>query len=1105
MTISCALDGEHVFVQPLSVAGVSVLADRDAATETLIEKRALQFLRALPAAQLHAHGGELDLRVTETQIELPPPKRHVAWATPVVVNYAVLAWRHGSGITLARVPALDLTILIENPERFDTRVADEIRFALQRNRISTSLWRLAQTQRMGNVETCPLKLSVPVKTPRQAAEDEDKDEEKEKSALAKIATDLVKESFEPAVELDDTLRLLADTLGGRNPQSVLLVGASGVGKTAAVHELVRRRAEFHFGHTPFWATSGARLVAGMTGFGQWQERCTAVIRDAAKTKAILHLGNLVELMSVGKSTHNQQGIASFLRPYLARGELLAIAECTPEQLALVEREDPHVLNAFAPIRLEPADAEKTRRILKAVAARAHACVANEAIDEIVRLHTRYATYSAAPGRPLRFLKNLLQDTQRCEGVPAASNGGVSPQHVTAAFSRETGLPLFMLDDDAPLDLPALREWFSARVIGQPEPVEMICDLLAIVKARLARPRKPLASFLFIGPTGVGKTELAKSLAQFLFGGADRMIRFDMSEFADPLAAQRLIAGTAEGEGLLTARVREQPFCVLLLDEFEKADPAVFDLLLQVLGEGRLTDAAGRVADFCNAAIILTSNLGAQTFQRGAAGFADARQQRDAREHFVSEVKKFLRPEMFNRIDAIVPFAPLDQETVLAIARREIDLVRRRDGLRTRDVQLKIADGAIEHLARRGFDARYGARPLKRTIERDLLVPLADALSSYGNPNETLTATVTVSGKQEIAVNVRAALRRKAAEEDLVKVFASAQCVQIRRKVQRMTASPAVTAIENTVTQLAALKQKLGAKATRQFRQAMQLDRLPKLERLLHDVQELERRAVEFENDILARIYAKTDVPAGEAEARARPLLGELNSVARRIFAAQFEQPDFVTLCIFGEDRSWMFRLAHAYWELATSSSLVGQAPSPVISPACAPACGSAGEGARETMTGGGACPTTVHVREVLASHTGQRDRVVLKNVSTPKEFFAAQRKDVLGVILGIHAPLAWPRFEAEAGDHLLETDKRKERAIVDVAAPPFEDYRPPAGIDRPGYKATDQCRAFHEPTRMVKDSACGAVPWDTDVSTILQRLTETRLNVRIGTALNILT
>ncbi len=233
---------------------------------------------------------------------------------------------------------------------------------------------------------------------------------------------------------------------------------------------------------------------------------------------------------------------------------------------------------------------------------------------IDRLHRRYATYSAYPGRPLRFLRNLMGD------AGAAAPVGMS--EVAAAFARETGLPDFLIRPEAVLDLDAVREWFRERLIGQDHAIELVLDVLAAVKAELARPGRPLASLLLIGPTGVGKTEMAKCLAELLYGGRQRMIRLDMSEYADPWAVQRLFGGGGRegGAGVLTSQVREQPFSVLLLDELEKAHHSVLDLLLQVLGEGRLTDGMGQVADFTNSVILMTSNLGAESFGRPAAGF-----------------------------------------------------------------------------------------------------------------------------------------------------------------------------------------------------------------------------------------------------------------------------------------------------------------------------------------------------------------------------------------------------------------------------------------------------------------------------------------------------
>ena len=288
----------------------------------------------------------------------------------------------------------------------------------------------------------------------------------------------------------------------------------------------------------------------------------------------------------------------------------------------------------------------------------------EAIDTLDKLHRRYATYSAFPGRPLRFLRNLLTDAARRIDMMIWS------EDITTAFSQETGLPLWLLEPSARLDLQAAHAWFAQRVIGQEQAVAAVVDLLATVKAELSRPGRPIASLLFIGPTGVGKTEMAKSLAEFLYQDPRRMTRIDMSEYADPLAADRLIGG-AGGEGLLTAKVREQPFGVVLLDEFEKAHLRLFDLLLQVLGEGRLTDAAGRLADFRNSVVIMTLNLGVDSFGRAAAGFAGPTPSGDAPEHFTREVERFLRPEMFNRIDRIITFMPLEKAALRQIARREL--------------------------------------------------------------------------------------------------------------------------------------------------------------------------------------------------------------------------------------------------------------------------------------------------------------------------------------------------------------------------------------------------------------------------------------------------
>ena len=663
-------------------------------------------------------------------LALEPPTGSVLWREPLPLTFPVLRWRHGADAELAYVPALGITVVAGRQEELDRRLPHEIRAALARLQSVPTLDHLAMLQRATRLRVEPLIVNVEIPSAKQRAQTADLEREKAPSVLARVATDLTRQSDEPTWGLEPLVEQLAELLTARQPRSVLLVGASGVGKTAAVRELARHRAAVQLGATPFWATSGARLVAGMTGYGMWQERCRQVVREAARRRAILHLGNLMELMEVGKSEYNSMGIAAFLRPYMARGDLLAIAEATPEQLPIIERDDPHLLEVFHQLNVAEPDAEQGRAILAHFAAHASGGVARslpaDTLETLDRLHRRYATYSAYPGRPLRFLANLLQDRR--------GGATIQPVDVLDAFTRETGLPRVLLDPAMPLDLERTRSWFEERILGQPEAVELVVDLLATTKAGLARPRWPIASLLFIGPTGVGKTEMAKALAEFLFGSRQRLVRFDMSEFADPVAVRRLVGGSPGSEGLLTAKVREQPFSVLLLDEFEKAHPQFLDLLLQVLGEGRLTDAAGRLADFTNSVVILTSNLGAESFQQGEFGFAGEAigtgRREAARDHFTREVQAFLRPELFNRIDRLVAFAPLGAATIERIAEGYLNRLEARNGVRYRGVTLSFAEGVAGHLARNGFDARYGARPLLRAVERELLAPLADQMNRY---------------------------------------------------------------------------------------------------------------------------------------------------------------------------------------------------------------------------------------------------------------------------------------------------------------------------------------------------------------------------------------
>ncbi len=589
--------------------------------------------------------------------------------------------------------------------------------------------------------------------------------------LGRIGTSLVEEARlrrqPPVLHREREIATLEALLRGPERLALMLVGPELAGKTAVLHGLVQKwllDARRRVTALPeIVATSGAQLVAGQSGFGQLEQRVNDVMAAAETLDAILYFDNLADLFA--RTSGELGDVAASVRPWLERGRVRLLGEITPEALEHHEKRHVGFFAYLNRIAVPALDAKQTHAILEARALHDRKVDGDrptlslpgksgpsgrsrDAVTPLVDLAERYFSYQAFPGKALRFYASL-RATHEGELDDAGAPRPIGPHEVYRGFSIHSGIPMFLLREDRTLEYGRIVEFFHERVIGQQQAIGRIAETLCTVKAGLQPAQKPLATFLFVGPTGVGKTEVAKTLARFLFGSPERMVRFDMSEYMDPLAAERLIRGTDRDDGVLTRRVRQQPFCVILLDEIEKAHPAVFDLLLQVCGEGRLSDARGRTTWFHNAIIIMTSNLGA-AHRRPSSGFGGgltrASEPAEAERYYLEQVDTHFRPEFVNRIDRVIPFHPLDRAQIQAVAEVSLARVRERDGVGERGITLEVASATLDRLAREGYSDTYGARALRRELEDRLVAPLARTLAPLGDRSEAGTVRVRERGE-----------------------------------------------------------------------------------------------------------------------------------------------------------------------------------------------------------------------------------------------------------------------------------------------------------------------------------------------------------------------
>ena len=715
-----------------------------------------------------------DARLTRVRVEVrpgyrvgsaggdgrPPRVRTFACQESVTLRVPCVVGRDSGGLLLCAMPTLGLRFTFYEESALRELVTHAVQSELQGMTPQ-------QVARFLPPKSVLLERLV-IRAPRdgaKAARDAAAADLKHVTAVAEpLGVRGVRRQLSRPWERDEQVNRLVEALG-KQKSNVILLGEAGAGKTAALAEAVRKverdkalagnddennadagaPAAAAAGHRHrFWLTSAARLIAGMQYLGQWQERCEAVIAELADVGGYLCVENLLELVRVG-GVGPGDSLAAFLLPYVQRGEVRVVGEATPAELDACRRLLPGFTDLFQIVTLPPF----TRA--QAVSALTHLAGVQKqnlrvdydpaAVEVLYRVFNRFMPYHGFPGRAASFLTQLFDRAYR------AREARITPGHVIEQLVRDTGLPDALLRDEQPLERDAVLAELRRQVIGQPAACEAAADLVVTLKAGLNDPGRPVGVLLFCGPTGVGKTELAKAISRYLFGHGehkDRLVRLDLSEYAGPGAAERLLGG-AGGRGEPSAfiqRVRRQPFAVVLLDEIEKASPEVFDVLLNVFDEGRLTDPYGRLTTFRSTILVMTSNLGAD--RPGGFGLGPAADRPPA---YADEAMSFFRPEFFNRIDAVVSFDALDPATTRRITEKELGEIAAREGLTRSNLKLRWTDRLTEFLIARGFDRRYGARPLQRAMDSLVVAPLARFLLDHpALRNAELRLDVDASGR-----------------------------------------------------------------------------------------------------------------------------------------------------------------------------------------------------------------------------------------------------------------------------------------------------------------------------------------------------------------------
>jgi ATP-dependent Clp protease ATP-binding subunit ClpC len=632
-------------------------------------------------------------------------------------------------------------------------------------------------------------------------------------AFGRDLTKLAREGkLDPVIGREDEIERVMQTLSRRRKNNPVLLGEAGVGKSAIVEGLAQKIVSGDvpeiLKNKRVITLDLALMVAGTKYRGQFEERIKAVMDEIRRSENIvMFIDELHTLVGAG-GAEGAIDASNILKPALARGEIQCVGATTLDEYRKYIEKDTALERRFQTIMVDPPSVEETIQILRGlrdkyevhhkikiqdVALEAAAKLSDryiagrflpdKAIDVIdeAGAHARLSTHTAPPEikdmeKKLELLKREKEDTikeqdfekaaalrdqerelrrsiekTKKEWVESRSKVEleIGEEDIARIISKISGIPISRLEEKESARLLRMEEELRGRVVGQEEAIASIAHAVRRSRAGLKDPKRPIGSFIFLGPTGVGKTLLARALAEFMFNDENALITFDMSEYMEKFNVSRLVGappgyvGYEEG-GQLTERVRRRPYCIVLLDEIEKAHPDVFNMLLQVLEEGRLTDSLGRKVDFRNVLLIMTSNIGADLLKKeGSIGFKTpefSHDYKDMKTRLLDEVKKTFKPEFINRVDDIVVFQRLTREDLDRIIDIEIEQLMKR--LSEKDIEIRLDQKAKDFLITKGFDVMYGARPLKRTIQRYLEDPIAEEIIAKRiRPNEVITVSV----------------------------------------------------------------------------------------------------------------------------------------------------------------------------------------------------------------------------------------------------------------------------------------------------------------------------------------------------------------------------